>query len=124
MNQARCDELWSKVVLARSKRHCCICGKPATEAHHLVSRRHMLTRYMIVNGLALCHNCHTAAHYARAEFAKKLPPKLADIAHIMLRATKMPRTEKTDYFKTATRLRRMLGKYTMEMECEIWDCPA
>ncbi len=54
-----CDQLWALLVKLRDGNKCVICG--ATEyinAHHLISRRIFLTRFIVDNGISLCPKCH------------------------------------------------------------------
>ena len=54
----RLDKLWSKII--RSKGYCEVCGKREyLNAHHIIGRRAMNTRYDLRNGCCLCSGCHT-----------------------------------------------------------------
>jgi len=57
------DNLWSEAVKIYWGRCCALCleSKPV-EAHHIIPRRHFVTRWMIENGLPVCHGCHAKAH--------------------------------------------------------------
>lgn len=57
------DSLWSKAVKAKAHNHCQWCGKSESlEAHHIVHRRqNAILRHSLVNGMCLCHACHSVA---------------------------------------------------------------
>lgn len=55
MNKA--DKLWSQIILLGG--NCEICGKPATNPHHIVGRKNMNLRYDLRNGCRLCFQHHT-----------------------------------------------------------------
>ena len=58
------DSLWSKVVRGLSGNRCVLCGetKGMIHAHHWVGRRYKATRWVISNGISVCHNCHQKIH--------------------------------------------------------------
>ncbi len=54
----RLDKLWSQII--RSKGSCEICGKTEyLNAHHVIGRRKLATRWDLRNGACLCSSCHT-----------------------------------------------------------------
>jgi len=54
----RIDKLWSEIV--RSLEHCEVCGKQDyNNAHHIIGRTDLRTRWDIRNGTCLCSGCHT-----------------------------------------------------------------
>lgn len=59
---------WREVVLRRAKYLCVECGRygkrtPATVAHHIKPREtNPELQYDLTNGMALCAQCHNAAH--------------------------------------------------------------
>ena len=55
----RCDSLWSKII--RSHGQCEICGAQGVklDAHHVIGRGNLNTRYDLENGVCLCSGCHT-----------------------------------------------------------------
>lgn len=58
-------KLWRDAVLARYYHRCAFCevfGDEKLDCHHIVKRRHVLTRYEVINGIPLCHACHAVAH--------------------------------------------------------------
>ena len=57
------DKLWSEIIHKRDN-HCRFCGRTegVANAHHIHSRRHLATRWVISNGLRLCFTCHRWAH--------------------------------------------------------------
>ena len=56
------DDFWAKLVKKRDK--CCIlCGTDKNlQAHHIISRIHNKTRWVLDNGVTLCSNCHNDYH--------------------------------------------------------------
>jgi|TARA_Y100000310_G_C20307663_1_gene634718 5-methylcytosine-specific restriction endonuclease McrA len=54
------DRAFSRAVRERAGGLCERCGKPsrALEAHHVVKRRILATRWDLGNGVALCPPCH------------------------------------------------------------------
>lgn len=66
------DKLWSKKV--RERGYCEYCLKRPPEvvlhAHHIFSRRHYSTRWLVENGICLCTGCHLyTAHKDIQEFS-------------------------------------------------------
>ena len=54
---------WSILVRLHADHICEWCGKPATEAHHMVHKAQgNRFRFMVENGVALCGGCHTEFH--------------------------------------------------------------
>lgn len=60
--------LWRKAVLARWGNECIFCGNNNTdelEAHHIIPKRHRITRYDVRNGVPVCkpsvRECHRRA---------------------------------------------------------------
>ncbi len=56
-----CDVLWRKAVKARDR--CCrVCNREEgkLDAHHIIKRNHMATRWDLSNGCLLCFNHHFA----------------------------------------------------------------
>jgi 5-methylcytosine-specific restriction endonuclease McrA len=45
-------------VRERDKGVCQFCGKKGNQAHHIYSRRHYGTRWIVSNGVFLCAGCH------------------------------------------------------------------
>ena len=59
----RADKIWSARVLERDGYRCRRCGAIRyVQAHHVRSRQHWSTRWVLENGLALCRGCHFGAH--------------------------------------------------------------
>ena len=54
------DRQWAANILKQANYICEVCGKQATDPHHLKSRRYKDNRYSI--GIALCHECHMDYH--------------------------------------------------------------
>lgn len=57
------DRLWSIIVRTRDG-HCTFCGRTEgkLDANHIMSRRHMATRWNVDNGNSLCFTCHRRFH--------------------------------------------------------------
>jgi len=55
------DNRWKVAVKKewRTKKICPICGYPRTlEVHHIIPRGNLMTRYLLINGIPCCHECH------------------------------------------------------------------
>lgn len=59
---AAADALWAKIVKDRASGLCEKCGKPGSDAHHMVSRRYRYLRHELANGVYLCKGCHLNFH--------------------------------------------------------------
>jgi len=62
--------LWRQAVLIMCHHRCAFCntkGDEKLQAHHIVRRKHKITRYQVINGLPLCHKCHSLAHTKAGE---------------------------------------------------------
>jgi 5-methylcytosine-specific restriction endonuclease McrA len=67
--ERKLDRLWADRILGghpRTERCWIGCGRFATDAAHLISRRYKLTRWHPANGKPLCRECH-AYYTARPE---------------------------------------------------------
>lgn len=107
--KARCDRLFSTLVLSRGA--CQYCGrtKPAVklETAHLLSRRFIRTRYEPTNAFCACCACHMAwtdnpvrfARFALFEIGSDEYDRLCDLSESR---TKM------DWVATEARLRELL----------------
>ena len=63
---------WARQVLARDQHTCRKCGKPATEADHIIPRATAPDRALDVsNGQALCTGCHAAKTEAEAAAGRR-----------------------------------------------------
>jgi len=56
-----CDALWSKIVKAKYKGRCGICGGVGQDPHH-IARKNGQMRWLIPNGIWLCRRCHDHDH--------------------------------------------------------------
>lgn len=57
-------------MLIKYNHRCAFCnarGDDILQAHHIVRRKHKVTRYMPLNGIPLCHKCHNLAHTKAGE---------------------------------------------------------
>ena len=64
------DKLASEVTYQRAGFQCEKCGKPAKSAHHVFSRRYIVTRWNPDNLLNLCYSCHFHFFHSRVEEAR------------------------------------------------------
>jgi hypothetical protein len=55
----KADKLWSQIIRAKNKGRCEVCGKPANNPHHIISRKNLTLRWDVRNGCLLCSGCHT-----------------------------------------------------------------
>jgi len=55
----KADKLWSQIIRAKNKGRCEVCGKPANNPHHIISRKNLALRWDVRNGCLLCSGCHT-----------------------------------------------------------------
>lgn len=63
------DRLWQEVICALFRNKCVRCGATyGISAHHMIKRRHMHTRWALMNGVALCWVCHSKAEQYETEF--------------------------------------------------------
>jgi len=68
-------------VLERDRNRCRICGKPATEVHHIYTRYSHIPDHLGVpktvsnhhpfNLIAVCHECHVKIHNGKLELDKE-----------------------------------------------------
>jgi len=58
------DRMHSLIVRGLFGNRCVVCGETQKRlhAHHWVGRRYKTTRWLIENGVCLCHNCHQELH--------------------------------------------------------------
>lgn len=57
------DTQWSKKIKLKNNGKCIVCGKKATDAHHLLFREfYPLLRFNYNNGVPMCKLCHWHAH--------------------------------------------------------------
>lgn len=82
-------ELWSMARAAcmeRDQGRCQKCDAGADEAHHVIGRRLLRTRYDVMNLLALCKKCHDAWHARPMSyylwFARTWPERTAHLEAI------------------------------------------
>ena len=69
----KCDALWYQIQHERY-RSCAVCGSPAIEIHHLISKNgHSSTRTDIKNGIGLC-----PAHHRGSELSPHGTPEKFD----------------------------------------------
>lgn len=57
------EKMWHIAVFMREGNRCIVCGKPATDAHHIIRRSQSLAlKYDLKNGVPLCRACHFGLH--------------------------------------------------------------
>jgi len=65
------QQLWRKAVLILNGNRCAYCGADArfanVECHHIIKRRHSLTRHDPLNGIPGCMVCHKFFHTKQGE---------------------------------------------------------
>ena len=71
---AECDDLWRDIIRLSYMGKCMQpdCGKPGTDAHHLIGRDFKRFRHSVLNGVLLCRGCHNAAHDFELDFMEQL----------------------------------------------------
>lgn len=76
MNDTYLVNLWSQAVRAQKGTYCFNpeCSNQAGAVHHIVRRRHAVTRYDPVNGIPLCAECHRKADRSQ-QWALSLIPE-------------------------------------------------
>lgn len=95
-----CDRVWSLIV--RLKNPTCIWCKrrAAVNAHHIISRRYLPTRYVIENGAALCGGCHMTAHQRPDRFIPHIKSVLGEKQYDLLCTMADFRKSRPDYALT------------------------
>jgi len=66
--EKRLDDLWQRAVKLRDHHRCRNCYGNGTDAHHIIHRNNMATRWDIDNGRTLCRECHNLAHNGKLLF--------------------------------------------------------
>jgi len=66
------NKLLRETRLIKANNKCEFCGKGNYEieplqTHHIIRRRHLITRWLLENVLCLCHKCHQFAHTKAGE---------------------------------------------------------
>lgn len=66
------QKYWRLAVLKKHHNTCVICGKirqaQDLECHHIIKRRHRVTRHDVMNGAPVCTGeCHQIAHTQRGQ---------------------------------------------------------
>lgn len=54
----RRDNRWSFAIIDRDEYKCRYCGGNGTDPAHILRRGYRKLRYVLENGLCLCHECH------------------------------------------------------------------
>jgi hypothetical protein len=66
--------LWRLAVLGRAGYRCEMCGSAdVVEAHHVIGKRYLWTRYEPANGVAACRVCHDKPYLIRRWLAAHRP---------------------------------------------------
>lgn len=60
----RCEKLYPKLRHGRCCIPCLLAWRitPADHMHHIMPRRHLITRFMLINLLPVCWKCHEKIH--------------------------------------------------------------
>jgi hypothetical protein len=67
---------WKSAVLKRDK-NCQRCGSwVALQAHHVKSRSHLSTKFLLSNGILLCKSCHCWITFADDEIRREFHIKI------------------------------------------------
>lgn len=75
--RSEADKLWYEAILKMANYKCEVCGKKAIQAHHFVPKSlSNALRFQLINGVALCIQCHFSHHHRgdpkiHAEIIKK-----------------------------------------------------
>jgi len=55
----KCDQLIKELCFKRDQHRCCYCGSEKyINAHHLITRNQLSTRWILLNLITLCAKCH------------------------------------------------------------------
>ena len=77
--ERKLDKAWSIAIRERDDHTCLWCGKPGTQACHVIPRRHRILRWNLDNGWTGCYACHNKWHSSPLEgnawFEEKYPEK-------------------------------------------------
>ena len=62
----KCDKAWAKGIRENANGICELCGSSTQflQSHHLLCCRHRPTRWLMLNGVALCPRCHKFGAYS------------------------------------------------------------
>ena len=90
----KCDAVWAEIIKTIDGHKCAVCGDPVRlNAHHLIDRSQLLTRYEIKNGIALCPLHHQfcrdmSAHKSPVRFSywlfNEYPQRALFVVHVKL----------------------------------------
>lgn len=58
----KADKLWSRIIIAKAKGKCEVCGRKANQPHHIIGRKNLLLRHDLRNGACLCFTHHTGGN--------------------------------------------------------------
>jgi 5-methylcytosine-specific restriction endonuclease McrA len=78
--KARCDKLWSVLVVRRDGGICQQCGEPGEDPHHYILRANIGTRFELGNGVTLCTKCHNWTHDHPEDFHRWFSKRIGYIA--------------------------------------------
>lgn len=87
--QHTADWLWAALIKRRDPR-CVVCGRTATDAHHVLLRRYWCYRYDLDNGVGLCRVCHDRAHHNRTWLHQQLECNRPYLSRVLQQRTSMP----------------------------------
>jgi len=108
----KADKLWSELIRLRNKGKCEICGKRATNPHHIIGRKNLTLRHDPRNGVLLCFYHHTggnlSAHNDPLWFREWLiKHRRKDYNYLMFKRTKLE--SKVDYEQRIKLLKSLLA---------------
>ena len=87
---------WRRAVRAKYNNKCAVCGSiDGLEAHHVIKRSRILTRWDHRNGILLCLACHREAHIDPV--VKSQINGIVDIYHL----SRMSKVTSKQYFAEA-----------------------
>lgn len=71
----KCDATWAEIIKTIDGHKCVMCGDPVRlNAHHLIDRSQLITRYELLNGISLCPLHH---QFCRDISAHKSPVRFS-----------------------------------------------
>lgn len=108
----KCDDLFSKIV--RSQGECERCGNTnpkSLQCAHVISRRHLRTRWDLENAICLCTSCHLYwQHKEPYEFVRWFDNKFGGNLYDELKKRANDIDRKVDLKQTLDFLKDLYGK--------------
>ncbi len=118
----KADRAWSLLILRKNDGRCMVCGEPAVDPHHLISRSLAATRHSLTNGIPLCRSHHSmnprmSAHLCPLAFAEWLRTKDPTL-YGWVQEHRFDLCPKPNYRKRHEQLRGILDAAGMEAESD------